>query len=191
MGQALVCIENHVQRKPDHFLGRILYANILADLRRFSDAESVLSQLDLATTNKSNWAVCSAWTRLYQTKGDYENAVVWARRLIDARPDWSVGYIYLGSSLARLGRFEEAVAAYLPATQLPADNNNDPDEAYLNIAYIRRAQRRFDETLAALAHAIKIDPDYDLHKTVRDDVLAAVKLQIEIDQTKADTGHPT
>jgi len=191
LAQALVCIEHHLQSKPEHFRGRILYAEILGDLRRFADAEAVLHELKLPETHKAYWAVCYAWTRLYQTMGDYENAVMWARRLAESRPDWTVGHIYLGSGLARLGRFDDAVTAYQRATKLPADGNNDPDEAYLNIAFIRRAQRRFEEALALVNRAIEIDSDYDLYKTVRDDVLAAIQLQNEITNTDTDCGHPT
>ena len=180
--QALVCIERHLEFDPDGIRGQVFYANLLSDLRRFEDAESILLELDLATTNKAYWAVCWSWAHLYRTKDDCANAVVWARRLIESRPDWTVGYIYLGSSLARLGRFEDAVAAYLPATELPADSDNDPDEAYLNIGLIRRAQRRFGEAVDALDKAIEIDSDYQLYQDVRNDLLAAAKLQDEINR---------
>ncbi len=189
--QALVCIEHHLTSKHARRGERILYAEILGDLRRFDDAEEVLSELDIPETHKAYWLVCFAWTRLYRIAGAYENAAMWARRLVELRPDWSVGHIYLGSVLARLGRFDDAVAAYQPATTLPADRDNDPDEACLNIALIRRAQCRFEDASAFLDQAIEIDPDYELYKTVRDDVLAALQLQKEIARIDAADNRPT
>ncbi len=191
LAQALVCIEHHLRLIPDHFRGRIFYAEMLADLRRFADAEAVLHKIALPETNETYWMICAAWMRHFRTKGDYENAVMWARRLIRLRPDWTVGYIFLGSSLARLGRFDDAVAAYQPATELPANADNSPDEAYLNIAFIRRAQRRFDEALQLINRAIEIDTDYKLYKTIRDDLLAAAQLENEIAKSSTECGHST
>lgn len=189
--QAIVCIERHLASKSASRSERIFYAELLGDLRRFNDAEAVLRELDLPETHKEYWLVCLAWARLYRTAGAYESAAAWARRLVELCPDWSVAYIYLGSVLARLGRFDEAVAAYQPATNLPADRENDPDEACLNIALIRRAQCRFDDALTFLDRAIEIDPDRELYTTVRDDVLAAIQLQKEIACIDAAGDHPT
>jgi tetratricopeptide (TPR) repeat protein len=195
LAQGLVCIEHHLRLRPDHIRGRILYAEMLTNIRRFTDAEAVLHEVALEVAlpevNEGHWMICAAWMRHFRTKGDIENAVVWARRLIQLRPDWTVGYIFLGSSLARLGRFDDAVAAYEPATKLPANAENSPDEAYLNIALIRRAQHRFDEALVLLNRAIEIDPDYEPYKTVRDDILAAVQLENEIKESTTESGRST
>jgi tetratricopeptide (TPR) repeat protein len=188
--QALVCIEHHLRLHPDDSRGRILYAEILADLRRFADAERVLSGLDLPETHRSYWMICAAWLRYFRRKGDDESAAAWARRLADQRPDWTPGHCYLGSSLARLGRFDEAIAAYEQAAKLPVNDENSPDEAYLNIALIRRAQGRFDDALVMLDRAVEIDPDYTVAKRVRDDILAAVQLQAEITKSTTEPANP-
>ena len=179
-GQALVCIEHFLKSFPTDLPGRILYAEILADLRRFREAEQVLRDIDLPQNHRGYWLLCYAWTILLRHQSKYRQAADWARRLAESRPNWSVGHIYLGSCLARLGEFDDACAAYQLATELPADDDNDPDEAYLNIAYIRRAQGQYAEALKALNRAIEIDPTYDLYRCVRDDVIAALDLEQQL-----------
>jgi len=119
---------------------------------------------------------CDAW-RLASTRGPFgrrgtTRAAHWYRRLCELWPDSTTPRIFLGSALARQGRLEEAAAEYEQATRLEPH----PDEAWLNLALVRRAQGRNAEALDHARDALRLDPGYEHAQQVIADVEEALRL---------------
>lgn len=107
----------------------------------------------------------------HKFRGDYGSAEAWYRRAIDAAPDHASGYIYLGASLARQGRLEEAEVVHRAATDC---SRGCIDEAYLNLGLVLRAQDRLIEASECFAHALALDPDYKAARRALRDVRKAI-----------------
>jgi len=105
----------------------------------------------------SAFAVYRELGHLYESWGRLELALAQFEKVVAARPEHASGHIYAGGVLARLGRFDEAMASHTKATQCP---EGQIDEAYFNLGLVLRAQERFDEAKTCLERALEIDPSY-------------------------------
>merc|ERR1712168_213779 len=95
---------------------------------KFDEAISLHTEaIDIDATNHVFYSNRSA---AYAGKGDYENALQDAKKTIELKSDYGVGYSRLGASLSYLGRNDEALEAYKTGlkhdpenTQLKAKHN--------------------------------------------------------------------
>lgn len=74
----------------------------------------------------------------------------------EATADLGWFWIFRGANLALAEAFEEAEQCHRRASQLPGD----PDEAFLNLGYVLRAQRKYADAEAAFEQALDLTPDY-------------------------------
>ncbi len=181
VAQALVCLERYLRSNPLEKRALCKYAIILAEVRRFDEAEAILSVLLPEDREAGPWTLIGAWCHIYRLRGDFRRAESWGRKLCEARADWTGSYIYLGSCLARQGRLDEALEVYRMATGLPQTEDNDPEEVLCNIGLIHRAQGQFKEAASALLRAIEIDPENEGYRLYLRDVTAAMELQSQIE----------
>ncbi len=113
---------------------------------------------------------------LFKNRGDYDEAAEWFREMVNAKPDDSGGYIYLGGLLARKGELTEAERVYRTATIC---EEGCIDEAYHNLGLVLRAQGKLKEASRCFEKAIAIDPDYKEAKHALADVKAAIGYRSE------------
>ncbi|MHC4745284.1 MAG: tetratricopeptide repeat protein, partial [Planctomycetota bacterium] len=109
--------------------------------------------------------------RIFEDRGDFENAVRWYRKAIDCRDDDNLGYIYMGGMLARRGKLAEAEQCHRKAIQCA---EGYIDEAYLNLGYVLRAQERFTEALECFGKALELNPQYEQAETAIEDMRAVL-----------------
>jgi tetratricopeptide (TPR) repeat protein len=69
---------------------------------------------------------------LHEQRGDHEQAMNWYRRMIEAVPEDTRGYVYLGAVLANLGRLCAAEEIHRAATEC-CDEKKGLAEAFLNL----------------------------------------------------------
>ena len=165
---ALLLARDFLHDFPDIAPAWILKGKILTDLARYDEARRAIAKsLRLAAPDRLRLHY-SEMGHLYLDKGSYNTACRWYRRAIDADPDRTQGYIYLGAALAMRGLLKEAERVHRRATRCSGDKN-DLDEAFLNLGLVLRAQERFDEALVCFRKALTLDPKYqEAKKAVAD-----------------------
>ena len=90
---------------------------------KFDEAIDLYTQA--ITKDSSNHVFFSNRSAAYTKKGDYENALLDAKKTVELKSDWGKGYSRLGASLSYLGRYDEALAAYNDGLK------HDPENAQL------------------------------------------------------------
>ena len=180
--QSLLCIEYYEELDPDSEPAKLLKANILIGLYRFSDAEEILDNfpMDLDRPERLDQAIKKHY---YQVKGDlmdaqgkYLEAADYYQKLIDLEPGQTLGYIMKGACLAKAGEFEAAKELHDLATNL----DGDPDEAYLNLGLIYRAEGKLYAAKKAFTKALEITPEYLEAKDGLEDVNQAMRLEKQL-----------
>lgn len=180
--QALLCIEYYEELDSDSEPAKLLKANILIGLCRFSDAEHILDSfpLEIDRPERLDQAIRKHY---YQVRGDlldaqgmYLEAAEYYQKLIDLEPGYTLGYIMKGACLAKAGDFETAKELHDLATHL----EGDPDEAYLNLGLIYRAEGKLYAAKKAFMQALKITPEYYEARDGLDDVNQAMELEKKI-----------
>ena len=171
---ALLIVREILRNHPDDANALVLQGRLLASLARYGEAEqSLCAALDLFTDD-SAFAVYRELGHLYESWGRLELALAQFEKVVAARPEHASGHIYAGGVLARLGRFDEAMASHTKATQCP---EGQIDEAYFNLGLVLRAQERFDEAKTCLERALEIDPSYAEARQALSDVATALQSQ--------------
>jgi tetratricopeptide (TPR) repeat protein len=100
---------------------------------------------------------------LYQDRGQIDRAAAHYERLVQMRPSYGPGHLYLGATRAQQGRPEEAMREYEEAARLM------PDSAvpYYNMGLALVALRRPAEAIERYRQAVKIVPSYaDAHNNL-------------------------
>ena len=100
---------------------------------------------------------------LYQDRGQIDRAAAHYERLVQMRPSYGPGHLYLGATRAQQGRPEEAMREYEEAARLM------PDSAvpYYNMGLALVALRRPAEAIERYRQAVKIVPAYaDAHNNL-------------------------
>jgi tetratricopeptide (TPR) repeat protein len=156
---------------PDASFVWFLLGEALVALARYEEADVALAKAAETCAPKSLRVVYSRWGQRFDSSGDYEAAKGWYRKLIEDSPHDTMGYILLGSVLAKQGRLREAEDTHRAGTRCA---EGDVDEAYLNLGYVLRAQERFAEAAECFREALRRDPDYRHAKDALKDVTACL-----------------
>jgi len=87
---------------------------------KFDEAIGFYSQaIDI---DGSNHVFFSNRSAAYTKKGDYENALKDAKKTVELKSDWGKGYSRLGTALAYMQRFDEALEAYKDGLKYDPEN---------------------------------------------------------------------
>ena len=173
MAMARVLVDRHRAEFPNDVYGRTLHAMNLATLRFFSDAEVEFRSIESAHKSPSMRELwLSEWAALCQHRGDLKGEEEARREQTTLNASHTSRWILLGACLARNGKHEEALAIHRHATEL----EGDPDEAFLNIGLILRAQGKLVDAAEAFENALKLCPDYPAASAALEDVRAALEL---------------
>ena len=180
--QALLSINFYCEENPDHAWGFIAKAMINTELSNFIEAEKTLNSIDLIKNNSTQFlkAYYTEWARLYDGKNELEKAIEFYDKRIEIEPEQTGGYIFKGGILARLGRYEEAKKIHLQATKL----EGNPEEAYLNLGLILRAELNLEEAQDAFENSLKLCSNYKEVEKNLEDVINALELNKKIKAIK-------
>jgi tetratricopeptide (TPR) repeat protein len=152
---------------PDHGPGWLLLGIALVETAHYQEAEEALTNAIELCPKKKQQIPLSQMGHLFKAAGDYDQAVTWYRRAIQADSEDATWHIFLGAVLARQGNLRAAEEAHRAATQC---REGCIDEAYLNLGFVLRAQARFEEAAHCFREAIRLDPEYRLAKRALRDV---------------------
>jgi tetratricopeptide (TPR) repeat protein len=112
-----------IELDPNYPTAHQWYAEYLTAVGRFDEAKaehekalqlnptSLIIQIDLAS--------------LYFTVRNFDEAIIWSQKVIDADPDFAYGYVFLSFSLGQKGMKQEQAEAYIRSVEL----FGEPDEA--------------------------------------------------------------
>jgi tetratricopeptide (TPR) repeat protein len=116
--------------------------------------------------------IWSTLGQLYRERGELSGAIRCYRRAVGLGPSTST-LVLLGGALAKKGDLAEAKRCHRRAARLATEN---PDEAYLNLGLILRAERRYEQAIACFDRAIEHDPKYTIAKNARADCIRALAI---------------
>ena len=176
--QALVSINYYLELHPDDVPGKIAKAMILNSLSNYDSAQKLLDSIDL-DADSPPLMFTTFYNELgttYIGKNMYEEAADCYDKMIEIKPQRTTGYILKGALLATKGNYQEAKELHLIATKL----EGDPDEAFLNLGLIFRAELKLSKAKKAFKKALELTPDYEEAKKELEDVSAAIKLEKEL-----------
>ena len=153
--RALRCIERYRQTDPDSKLSKILYAQILIEVKRYDDAKALLDTMMPVDTPAARSSVFQAYARLYDHQGEIREAEKWYRKALRLDKTTSAT-ILLGDCLARQERFKEAEKLHRKACAMEGDQ----DEAYYNLGLVLDLQDKTEEAIEAYEQALKHNREY-------------------------------
>ncbi len=159
---------------PDAVPALIHLAGALRDLARYSEALTALRRLRRFLRPEKQYLVDSQLGHLYQQKGDFRRAEFWFRKAASARPSAATYHIFLGAILGLSGRLAEAEAEHRKATRC---RTGCIDEAFLNLGFILRAQRRYREARSCFERALRISPRYKEAREALQDVKLVLRMK--------------
>ena len=158
---------------PDHGLAWLLVGIDLVSLARYEEAEQAFAKaIDLCPEEKRQ-VPFAQMGHLFREAGDYDLAVDWYRRAVEAAPGDATYLIFQGCMLAKWGRFAEAEEVHRAATECA---EGCIDEAFLNLGLVLRARGRFAEAADCFRAAIRLDPEYRAARRALRDVELCLKL---------------
>lgn len=120
--KCLTAFERALSYNPSHVAARARLATPLACMGRPAEAVQAAElalRLSPRDPRANNWL--SGLALSHYLLGDYEAAVVAARRSLSLWPDWAPVHHTLAASLARLGRYDEAAAVFTRLVHLEPD----------------------------------------------------------------------
>lgn len=162
----------YVSRHPRNAIGLCVLGEALGMMEQHSEARSTfcsalrLASMDKDLEDRADFIYVQIG-HMYDHKGNRHRAEMWYRRAVKCYVNTN-NLVFLGTCLAGQGRFDEAEHLLRRAVKVESSN---PDEAYYNLGIIFRNTERYDEALVCLERAIELDPDYELAKGARDDIL--------------------
>jgi len=110
---------------------------------------------DVVRKAPENPRACETLGGLLLATGDMAGAAECFRRLAHLEPRHAVAHANLGLALVRLGRFQEAAAAYSQAVRISAD-----PRSYNGLGVALGRLGRAQEAIAAYREAIRLRPDF-------------------------------
>lgn len=131
------------------------YGISLINLQKNSEAVSVFDRL--ASVSRKNAEALSYAAQGFMLLGDYERAIKEFRIVQATQPELLKTNFYIGQSLIRLNRFDEAEKAFRRELQInPTDESS---KYHLAFTLIERKINQ-DEAVSLLKGAIELRPDY-------------------------------
>ena len=158
-------------KDPGDALALLRLGVALGMLANYEDSEHALRRACDLCDESRLYIVYLQLGHMQKSRGDNAAAADWFRKVIQLRPHWAGGYIYLGGALACQGNLVAAEVEHRAATECTDGNI---EEAFLNLGLVLRGQRRLQEASECFRRALDIDPDYQEAKDGLDDVEGAL-----------------
>ncbi|PSL57121.1 CHAT domain-containing protein [Saccharothrix carnea] len=149
--------------------------------------------LDLATENTdplwglldptaTDTAIHDLLQDLYYRREDFTRVAAVAAKLTERHPDLRIAWFYLGHSLNRLDRFDEAI----PALRRLSDFNPTDPGPHIAVSRALAGTDRFGEAIAAASKAIELRPENTQYRFIRAQIEAGAG---RLDQALQDLDH--
>jgi tetratricopeptide (TPR) repeat protein len=113
---------------------------------------------------------------LEDQRGNLRAAERWYSQAAKLKPT-TLTLVFLGGVLAKQGRYRDSKRCHRRAIRLATHN---PDEAYLNLGLILRAERKYERAIECFERAIQLDPKYETAKIARRDIREVLKLKRQL-----------
>ena len=146
---------------------------VLSRLGRFAQAKEALA--NAVRLRPASAVLRNNLAYAHLLEGNLSSAESELRRALQLAPKFTHARVNLGITLARTGRYEEALDEYL--TVLPA-----PD-AYYNIGLTYRADRKYDDAADAFAQALAYDPEFKAAEKQHEELTAYLTTSVEPGKT--------
>lgn len=138
----------------------------LAELGRYDKAESALQKvIDLDDGVPPE--VLGEIGNLYRSKGDFDSAMSWYQKQIDAAPSSSMGHLYLGNIRLRRGEFDAAVSIFEKAL---ACEDVCLEEVHYSLGLAHRGKGDFNLAKVHFEKALIYDQNFAEAKVALKDV---------------------
>jgi len=95
--------------------------------------------------------------RCKKMEGQFDEATISFRELIDSRPHSTLGYIYLADALIVIGKYQEAKACLLDSIERGADGERG--DVYVNLGIVAISEQNLEEAKDCFLQALNVDPD--------------------------------
>jgi len=150
----------YIKLRPQDSYAWFLFGDSLRVLGLYDEAERALLRA-VEITASPDWVLQLTLAHLYKDCGNHVEAERWFElaALDPAASEQAWFWVLRGSNLSSHGQFKQAEKCFRQAIDQQDDNR---DEAHLNLGYALRAQGRYVEARRQFRHALEINPEYTL-----------------------------
>jgi cytochrome c-type biogenesis protein CcmH/NrfG len=159
---------------PKSAIGWVVLSESLVSTARYREATVALHKANRVVAPSQRWVIATRWGDLYRERNNWQWAERWYRMAIRLHPS-APTHIYLGTALAKQGKFLQAKRHHRLAIKLASDPKDVKDEAFLNLGLVLRAEGKYREAAMAFRKAIRITPKYKDARAALKDVEEAMR----------------
>lgn len=143
---------------PEIVNGWVVYADILSEYSKFSDALSALQNAGKLSNGKSNYNIENQYGHIYRKQGDLKTALKWYKKSLNKNKTVET-YNFIGSCYSKLGNFQKAKKYLLNSIDLVKGNH---DESYYNLGLIARAEGEYIKAKGYFKKSIALESEYQI-----------------------------
>ena len=159
-------VEQFLVDHPDSQRAWLDLGQALSQLGRYDESESAFQKvIDLDDGVPAE--IFGEIGNLYRSKGDFESAMSWYQKQIDAAPTESIGHLYLGNIRLRRGEFDQAIAAFETALTC---QHVCLEEVHYSIGLAFRGKNDFNQARSHFEKALVYDQNFADAKVALKDV---------------------
>ena len=156
----------YLEESPEDAWALGVVGQALFYMARYGEAEAMYARALIGVEPHRRRRLLNQLGDLKAAQLDFAEAERFYREAMVAEPDNAAAYIFLGAMLAKRGDLRAAEEVHRRGT---ACTQGCIDEAYLNLGYVLRAQRRYVEALECFRESLALDPlDKDTQEALRD-----------------------
>ena len=144
----------------------------LAQMSRYDAAENAFQKAIELADGEPVDVIYGELGNIHRTKGDFETAISWYQKQIDAEPSDGTGYLFLGNILFRQGNIEASIGACRKAS---ACEQVCQEEVHYSLGIAFRGMGKYSEAKTEFESALKIEENFTQAKLALKDVTAALK----------------
>ncbi len=143
----------------------------LGQLARYVEAEQAFLKVIELSGDDPAAAMYGEIGNLYRAKGDFDSAISWYQKQIDADSMDSMGYLLLGNIHMRRGNFTASEAAFHSAL---ACQQVYLDEVHFALGLVNRCMGRLSESKSHFEKAVEFDRNFVEAQIALKDVKSAL-----------------
>lgn len=162
-------VEKFLATNLDSQRGWLDLGQSLVQLARYDEAEIAFRKV-IELSGDQPAAMYGEIGNLYRAKGDFDSAITWYRKQIDAQPNEAIGYLYLGNILMRQGSFDASEAAF--QNGLTCDDAC-LEEVHFSLGLVNRCMGKLPESKKHFEQAVEFDERFTQAKVALKDVQSA------------------
>ena len=173
-GQTAVVVElckRHLRKFPKHGPAWLYYGMAQIDLARYAAAQKAILRAIALCPQKKLHIAYLRMGHLFNSQGDFQQAVFWYRRAVNQKPQDATYHIFLADNFFKRGLLKQAQTHFRRALKC---SEGSLEEAYFNLGGILLGQRKYSEAILCYEEALKMDPKYSIAKKRLDDAKLAL-----------------